>query len=864
MPPHSCHARRLTQQLAAGSSGPHSGGGACIFVSMRLRLPLSLVQAAATATCLAAVQPAEGPQGVQQQPDDSVRALGAIAKLGLQVVDCGGDAAGPWTFAASGALVLSSRSQAEVAVAPTTGLCLEPGAAIPAHEQLVLTGCSGKPTAWNATTAPGFPTFAISGVKGSWGPAVLLGHVVVGQPAILYSLEASKGYCNSHHSCDFVYNASSKVLSNPETGLCLGSGPAPKPSPPPSPQPPPSPHPSPAPPNLEYSCAPGQPLAGTPTCNRSLGFAARAKDLASRLNISDHVDLFFSYPGTPFIPSLNVKGWSLDHTCIHGINKQRNITLFPHEISQGASFDPDLVRRVLNATAVEARILSAKAYVSSGGKVLGAVLSCDGGPSAAQAHDPRWGRISWTWGEDPFHIAVMGSAAYEGLQSPRPVPGGQPTDRFLATRATVPYYLGYHGGSMDPKGSLSAFNATKRSLADSYWPAYGALLESHAASPADGVMCAMSSVNGVPSCVDPLLLKTMLRETWQSDAIIQTDCCDSVGSVKTFLKITPAEALARYISAGGGAYFGFDANMYRPLLMEGLKNGTIKHSDVVAIGTRAIETELKLGFFDQHSTDYPYANESSALDWDLLDGSTHRELAAEAAAKSTVMIKNLGLLPLGKANRVTQAAQKRLAVVGPFARCAGGLCYAHDYAGTPSFTNDFASSISSMAAQLGWPAVSYAQGSNDTCATRCDSTLPSHWVPCEPDGTAASAVDDAVSLAQTADITVLAVGLGEKVEGEGCDRPNMTLPYSQQLLYNAVAKAVRSHGKQLIVVLVSAGGIEVDETVADAVLWQPYGGQASGDGLVRVLFGSYSPTARLPETFYKQVANPLSSRLDLL
>eukprot|EP01043_Picozoa_sp_COSAG02_P052353 COSAG02_NODE_5624_length_4175_cov_1.970069_4_plen_183_part_00 len=85
---------------------------------------------------------------------------------------------------------------------------------------------------------------------------------------------------------------------------------------------------------------------------------------------------------------------------------------------------------------------------------------------------------AWRIGEDPFHISVMGSAAYEGLQSPRPVPGGQPTDRFLATRATVPYYLGYHGGSMDPKGSLSAFNATKRSLADSYWPAYGALLES--------------------------------------------------------------------------------------------------------------------------------------------------------------------------------------------------------------------------------------------------------------------------------------------------------------------------------------------------------------------------------------------------
>ena len=63
--------------------------------------------------------------------------------------------------------------------------------------------------------------------------------------------------------------------------------------------------------NLAYSCEVGQPLAGTPTCDRSLGFKARAADLGARLNLSDHVDLFFSYPGTPYLPSLNVKGWSL-------------------------------------------------------------------------------------------------------------------------------------------------------------------------------------------------------------------------------------------------------------------------------------------------------------------------------------------------------------------------------------------------------------------------------------------------------------------------------------------------------------------------------------------------------------------------
>ena len=69
-------------------------------------------------------------------------------------------------------------------------------------------------------------------------------------------------------------------------------------------------------------------------------------------------------------------------------------------------------------------------------------------------------------------------------------------------------------------------------------------------------------INGVPACVDPLLLTVMLREQWKSDAIVQTDCCDSVGSVADFLGIKPFDAFARYVNAGGGAYFGFDVAMY--------------------------------------------------------------------------------------------------------------------------------------------------------------------------------------------------------------------------------------------------------------------------------------------------------------
>lgn len=132
------------------------------------------------------------------------------------------------------------------------------------------------------------------------------------------------------------------------------------------------------------------------------------------------------------------------------------------------------------------------------------------------------------------------------------------------------------------------------------WARYRALLASDAPSPADGVMCAMSSLNGVPSCVDPLLLNTTLREAWQSDAIIQTDCCDSVGSVASFLKIPKAEALAMYVNAGGGAYYGFEGGNYRPELLAALANGTVHNSTIRAVGNRVLETEMRLGFFDAH------------------------------------------------------------------------------------------------------------------------------------------------------------------------------------------------------------------------------------------------------------------------
>jgi beta-glucosidase len=76
----------------------------------------------------------------------------------------------------------------------------------------------------------------------------------------------------------------------------------------------------------------------------------------------------------------------------------------------------------------------------------------------------------------------------------------------------------------------------------------------------------------------------------------------------------------------------------------------------------------------------------------------------------------------------------------------------------------------------------------------------------------------------------------------------MTLPLLQRQLLTAVSAVA----KKLILVVVSAGGVDVDESKAAAVLWAPYGGMEAGSGLADVLFGSVNPSAKLPLTVVTQ------------
>ena len=160
---------------------------------------------------------------------------------------------------------------------------------------------------------------------------------------------------------------------------------------------------------LPTTCGAGSVAAAMDFCDRSLSFERRSELLTAHLTQAEKLALWSPALPTSPIPRVNLKGYMWDSTCIHGaapyhlnnVGLAANVTVTAHAINLGATFDLDLVERISNMTAVEMRAVTQKMYGESNGTLVLA-LGCDGGPLANSAHDPRWGRISETYGEDPY------------------------------------------------------------------------------------------------------------------------------------------------------------------------------------------------------------------------------------------------------------------------------------------------------------------------------------------------------------------------------------------------------------------------------------------------------------------------------
>ncbi len=183
-------------------------------------------------------------------------------------------------------------------------------------------------------------------------------------------------------------------------------------------------------------------------------------------------------------------------------------------------------------------------------------------------------------------------------------------------------------------------------------------------------MCAYQRFEGKPCCTSDRLLIDILRNKWGYDAIVLTDC----DAINNFFNKGQHETHKDGLSASVDAVLnGTDLECGKVFmsLVEGLKKGLIKESDLDAHLRKTLMGRFELGMFDPAEM-LPWAK----LGPEVISSEKNNEMATQAARESMVLLENKGgVLPLSK-------SIKTIAVLGPNADDVELLN--GNYGGTPT------------------------------------------------------------------------------------------------------------------------------------------------------------------------------------
>ena len=279
-------------------------------------------------------------------------------------------------------------------------------------------------------------------------------------------------------------------------------------------------------------------------------------------------------------------------------------------------------------------------------------------------------------------------------------------------------------------------------------------------------MCSYNAVNGVPSCANDWLLGTLLRDAWQFDGYVTSDCdADSDVFNSHHYTKTPSEAVAVILRAGTDVDCG---GFMTDHAAQALKDGNITEADIDVVLKRLFRVRLRLGHFDPSGV-------LETIGYDQVCTPYALELARDGVRQSAVLVKNTAnLLPL------TAASYSKPVVIGPNMDYTGATGY---YGGQPcngsylTPLNAIQQHIAGATGIRGVPSV----GSNDR-----------------------SGIPAAAAAAAAADLVFLSVGSNLDLESEGNDRTSIAFSDAQQALIAAVLAAVKPGTP--VVALVQSGG----------------------------------------------------------
>jgi len=537
----------------------------------------------------------------------------------------------------------------------------------------------------------------------------------------------------------------------------------------------------------------------------------RARELVEQMTIEERASQL-RY-NAPAIERLNIPAYNWWNEALHGVARAGTATMFPQAIGLAAMFDDEFLQKIADIIATEGRAKYNEAVKHGDHDIYKGLTFWS--PNVNIFRDPRWGRGHETYGEDPYLSGRLGVAFINGLQG---------DGKYLKSAACAKHFAVHSG----PEAVRHEFNAeaTAKDMWETYLPAFE---ECVVEAKVESVMGAYNRTNGEPCCGSYTLLRDILREKWQFEGHVVSDCW-AIRDFHTrhFVTSTAPESVALALKAGCDLNCG---NMYLHVL-QALQENLITEEDITRAAIRLFTTRIKLGMFDD---DCEYDN----IPYSVVDSKEHNEVALEAARKSLVLLKNDGILPLDKSKI------KSIGVIGPNANSR--LALKGNYYGTPSRYITFLEGIQDYLEDEDIR-IYYSEG----CHLHKDKV--------EPLALKHDRLSEALTVAEHSDVVILCLGLDETLEGEEGDTGNhaasgdkldLNLPEVQQMLLEKVVAV----GKPTILLLATGSAMSINfaDEHCNAIIQTWYPGARGGKAVAECLFGEFSPAGKLPVTFYKSL-----------
>ncbi|MEO6638178.1 MAG: glycoside hydrolase family 3 N-terminal domain-containing protein [Ginsengibacter sp.] len=487
----------------------------------------------------------------------------------------------------------------------------------------------------------------------------------------------------------------------------------------------------------------------------------------------------------------------------HGVNYVAGATLFPQQIGQAATWNPQLVYQGAVITAYESRAAGVPWTFS---------------PVLDLGTNPQWPRIWEGFGEDPYLISQMGVQFVKGVQDP------------LGNKEKLAVSIKHYMDYSDPK---SGHDRTDSWIPDYYLreyhlPPFAAAVKAGART----VMVNSGLINGIPTHINKHILTDIMKGELGFTGFIVSDWQD-IENVYRRDHVTNDIKGAIMLAVNAGidmSMIPYDYKQFCTDLIALVKEGKVPTSRIDDAVTRILRVKAELDLF---ATPVTYVK-----DYPKFGSAEFEKASYNTAAESITLLKNNGnVLPIPNTAKVL--------VTGPNANSMrtlnGGWTYTWQGEKTDQYAGKYNTILEAVTKKFGSENVKYEEGVAYKMAGQYfeDSAIN---------------IEAASQAGANADYILLCIGENSYTETPG-NLNDLTLSDNQL----ALAEAMINTGKPVIVILNEGRPriIRRIEPGAAAILDIYLPSNFGADALADILTGEINPSGKLPIT-YPQYTNSLA------